>query len=101
MNAQSTAYRRAEVADEISKWTVGWGMLVLVLAPLSIPILALTALALLPLLVPVLAVGLLAGIAYLPIRVVRGLRKRRARLDSGSPAEEEVLRSVEIATLHR
>jgi hypothetical protein len=102
MNTESNAYRRAEVVDEVSKWTVGWGMVVMVLFPLSIPILALTAIALLPLLVPVLAVGLLAGVVYLPIKLVRRLRGRRDRLGGArGAAEEEVFRSVEVATLHR
>ena len=101
MSTESSAYRRAEVTDEISKWGVGWGMVVMVLFPLSIPILALTAIALLPLLVSVLAVGLVAGVVYLPIKLVRTLRGRRARLGRRGAADEEVLRPVEVATLHR
>ena len=38
MNAESTARRRAEVIDEISKWTVGAGILTVALFPLAIPI---------------------------------------------------------------
>jgi hypothetical protein len=100
MNAQSTQSPRGEVVDELSTWGVGWGMIIMVLAPLSIPILALTAVALLPLLVPVLAVGLLAGVVYLPIALIRRLR-RRSRLGRRDAAEEQVLGGVEVATLHR
>ncbi|HEX3563007.1 MAG TPA: hypothetical protein VHU24_09240 [Solirubrobacterales bacterium] len=100
MNIDPKARRRAEVVDEISKWTVGAGILTVALAPLALPILVLTAVALLPLLVPVLALGLLAGILYLPIRVVRGIRRRRAPLAGGGAAEEEVLGRVELEAFH-
>ena len=97
MNTESAA-RRAEVVDEVSKWTVGAGILVVALAPLAIPILALTAVALLPLLLPVIPLALIAGLVYLPIRLVRGIRRRRS--GSGRAAEEEVLRRVELAPVH-
>lgn len=75
--------RRAEVADEISKWTVGGGIIVMVLFPLALPIIALTAFAALPLLAPVLAVGVLIGLIAAPItlgrRLGRALRRRRGR----------------------
>jgi hypothetical protein len=103
MDAESTARKRAEVADEISKWTVGGGIITMALFPLALPILALTAIAALPLLVPVLAMGLVAGVVYLPIRLVRGLRRRRGPLDprgSRGPAEKEVLVGVELAAPH-
>ena len=100
MNTDPKARRRAEVVDEVSKWTVGAGILTVALAPLALPILALTAVALLPLLVPVLVLGVLAGIVYLPIRVVRGIRRRRAPLAGGGAAEEEVLGPVELEAFH-
>jgi hypothetical protein len=100
MNNESKARQRAEVIDEVSKWTVGAGILTVALAPLALPILVLTAVALLPLLVPVLALGLLAGILYLPVRVVRGIRRRRAPLAGRGAAEKEVLPRVELEALH-
>ena len=48
---------RTEAIDEASKWAVGLGMLTMVLAPLSLPIIALIAVALIPLLVPLLVGG--------------------------------------------
>lgn len=82
MTTQITA-RRAEVADEISKWTVGGGIITMALFPLALPIIALTALAALPLLVPALAAGVLIGLIAAPImlgrRAVRALRRRRSR----------------------
>jgi hypothetical protein len=80
-------YERAEIADEVSKWTVGFGILVVALAPLSIPILLLTAVALVPLLVPLIALGAVAALVALPVMLVRRLvaatkrgGPRRARL---------------------
>jgi uncharacterized membrane protein YhaH (DUF805 family) len=98
MNAESTTPSRAEVVEEVSKWGVGAGILTVALAPLSIPILVLTAVALLPLLVPVVALGLVAAIVAAPMLVARRLRGRRR---SGPAAEEEVLVDVELAPLHR
>jgi hypothetical protein len=99
MDIDPKARRRAEVIDEVSKWTVGAGILVVALAPLAIPILALTAVALLPLALPLIPIALIAGLVYLPVRVVRGLRRRRA-LRRGGAAEEEVLPRVELETFH-
>ena len=98
MNAESTARSRAEVTDEISKWTVGAGIITVALFPLAIPIVVLTAVALLPLLVPLAAIGLLAGVIAAPVMLVRRLRGRPR---SGPAAEEEVLVDVELAPLHR
>ena len=97
MNAESTARRRAEATDEISKWTVGAGIITVALFPLAIPIVVLTAVALLPLLVPLAAIGLLAGVIAAPVMV----RRLRGRPGSGPAAEEEVLVDVELAPLHR
>ena len=70
-NAESTATSRAEIVDELSKWTVGGGLIVLVLFPLAVPILVLTAVALVPLLAPILALGLLVGVVALPVLLAR------------------------------
>jgi uncharacterized membrane protein len=78
---------RTEAINEASKWAVGLGMLTMVLAPLSLPILALTVVALLPLLVPLLAVGLIGGILAIPVLAVRGVwRRARGGVSSVSPA---------------
>jgi hypothetical protein len=99
MNTES-GRKRAEVADEISKWTVGGGIVTMVLFPLALPILALTAVALLPLLVPVLAVGILAGVVYLPVTLARRIRRRQPQLGGGRAAEEETLAGVELTPAH-
>jgi hypothetical protein len=85
------ARSRAAAADEIWKWTVGAGILVVALAPLALPILILTIVALLPLAAPLLVLGLLAGVIAVPImlvrklgRSVRGFGPRRRR--AGEPA---------------
>jgi hypothetical protein len=71
MDAETTARARAQGLDEIWKWTVGAGILVVALAPLALPILILTIAATLPLLVPLLAVGLLVGALALPVVLFR------------------------------
>jgi Flp pilus assembly protein TadB len=99
MDTDSKARERAEVIQEVSKWSVGAGILVVALAPLAIPILVLTGVALLPLLVPLIPLALIAGLIYLPVRLVRRLRSRRRPLRRGA-AEEEVLGRVELAPVH-
>ncbi|HEY1238053.1 MAG TPA: hypothetical protein VGE91_06930 [Solirubrobacterales bacterium] len=83
---------RAQALDEIWKWTVGAGILVVALAPLALPILILTIVALLPLAVPLLAVGLVVGVLAVPvilirklIRSVRGSGPRRRRPAEPAP----------------
>jgi hypothetical protein len=73
MNAESTAPSKAEIVDELSKWTVGLGIVTLALFSLAVPILVLTAVATIPLLLPFLAVGLLVGGVALMVLVIRGL----------------------------
>jgi hypothetical protein len=99
MEIDEKARRRAEVVDGISTWTVGAGILVVAVAPLAIPILVLTGAALLPLLLPVIPLALIAGLVYLPVKAVRGIRRRWSRRDRGT-AEEEVLVGVELAPAH-
>jgi hypothetical protein len=90
MNAESTSRSRAEVADEVSKWTVGLGIITFALFPLALPILILTAIAVLPLLLPALAVGLLIGVVAVPILAVRSLgRTIRARRSKGERALDQ------------
>jgi hypothetical protein len=80
MNAESTAPSRAEIVDELSKWTVGLGIITLALFPLAVPILVLTAVATLPLLLPALALGLLLGGVALTYLLVRGLGRLAIRV---------------------
>ena len=97
MNTDSKARQRAEVIDEVSKWGVGVGIVTVALAPLAIPILVLTAAFVLPLLLPVIPLALIAGLVYLPIKIVRGVRGRLARRRA---ADEQVLVGVELAPVH-
>jgi uncharacterized membrane protein YgcG len=73
MNPESKAMKTAEVVDEISKWTVGLGIITVALFALSLPILLLTAAALVPLAVPLLAIGLVVGVVAVPVVLVRRL----------------------------
>ena len=84
MYAESKARSRAEVVDEVSKWTVGLGILGVALAPLAIPIVVLTAVAVIPLLIPVAAVAILAVPVLLIRGLVRRVRQRRERSSSRS-----------------
>jgi hypothetical protein len=94
MNSEA-ARSRAEIADEISKWTVGGGIVLVALFPLALPILILTAVAVLPLLVPLLAAGLVVGVIALPILLLRRLGRalgllRPRRRTPGEPAPKTV-----------
>jgi hypothetical protein len=80
MNAESGSATRAEVIDEISKWTIGPGIVLVALAPLALPILALTAVAIIPLLVPLLAVGLLVGGVALVTVLIRSMGRLARRV---------------------
>jgi hypothetical protein len=60
---------------EVSGWLVGVGMITLVLFPLSVPFLILTAVAVIPLLLPLVAVGLVAAVLAVPVLLVRALRR--------------------------
>jgi hypothetical protein len=95
MNHESRTIDNREMVDELSKWGVGLGIVVVALFPLSIPILILTAVALVPLLVPVLALGIVAAIVAGPVLLVRRiLRSRRRR---PSPPEQEASPAVRPA----
>jgi hypothetical protein len=100
MTSTNRARKRADVVDEISKWTVGAGILMVALAPLAIPILVLTGVFLLPLLLPAIPLALIAGIVYLPVKIVRSVRRRRRTLRRGGAAEEEMLVGVKFAPTH-
>jgi hypothetical protein len=100
MSTERQSPSNAELIEEFSKWGVGAGILVVALAPLAIPILVLTGVALLPLLVPAIPLALIAGLIYLPVRLIRGIRRRRRPLRRGSAAEEEVLGPVEFTAVH-
>jgi hypothetical protein len=97
MTSTTRARERANVIDEVSKWSVGAGILTVALAPLAIPILVLTGVALLPLLLPLIPLALIAGLVYLPVRLIRGLRRGLRRRGA---AEEEVLGPVEFTPVH-
>jgi hypothetical protein len=79
MNSEA-ARARAEVVDEVSKWGVGGGIILVALFPLALPILILTGIALLPLLVPLLALGLLAGPVVLAFLLVRRIGRTASRI---------------------
>jgi hypothetical protein len=79
MDAETRARNRAEVVTEVSKWTVGAGILMVALAPLALPIIILTIVAILPLALPLLAIGLLVAIVALPAMLIRKLGRSVSR----------------------
>ena len=85
-----SARSRAQDLDEVWKWTVGGGILLVALAPLALPIIILTIVALLPLAVPLLAIGLVAAVLALPVMLVRKVGRSVKGLgsrDRSQPAE--------------
>jgi hypothetical protein len=92
MDAEMRARSRAQTLDEIWKWTVGGGILLVALAPLALPIVVLTLVAVLPLALPLLAVALVAAIVAVPVMLLRKLggsvrsagRRRRASAEPAS-----------------
>ena len=88
MNSEA-ARSRAEVADEVSKWTVGGGIVLVALFPLALPILILTLVAVLPLLVPLLVAGLVVAVIVPPILLFRKLGRSLGRLRPGRRTPRE------------
>jgi hypothetical protein len=91
--------------NQISALAVALGILTMTLAPLSIPILALTAVALLPLAVPLIAVALVAAIVAGPVLLLGRLgrrpigARRRDRTDTeGREAIAPVTRRLGISS---
>ena len=81
--ARPAAHSAADIADELSAWAVGGGIIIAAVFPLALPILALTAVALLPFVLVPLAVAL----AALPALTVRSLvRRARAMADTARAA---------------
>jgi hypothetical protein len=82
MSTESTRQSNLELADELSTWLVGGGIVTMALFPLAVPIIALTVVAAIPLLVLALLGGLVAGVIALPLRLARrALRARRRGAD--------------------
>jgi cobalamin synthase len=65
-----------EMIEEVSKWTVGLGILTLALAPLSLPFLILTAVALIPFVVPLLVAAVAVALVTLPVLLIRAVVRR-------------------------
>jgi hypothetical protein len=100
MNSESKAVQRAAAVDEVSKWTVGLGIITISLFALSLPILLLTAVALAPLLLPLVAFGLIAGVVAIPFLMVRGLVRRIRRARRRDVASERLITAGEPAHHH-
>jgi hypothetical protein len=76
---QPTTPSSAEVANELSTWAVGGGILIFALFPLALPIIALTAVALIPLAIPLVVLALVGGLVAVPVLAWRRLWRRSGR----------------------
>jgi hypothetical protein len=74
----------AELAEYGLAASVGLGMLIMALAPLAIPFIALTVLFALPLLLPVLALALIGGIIAAPVLLLRRRGRRLRHQDAAT-----------------
>jgi hypothetical protein len=70
---------RAEVIEEVSRWSVGTGILITVLAPLAIPILVLTVVFIAPLLILPLVAALPVALVVGAVRATRAIGRRLGR----------------------
>jgi membrane protein implicated in regulation of membrane protease activity len=75
MPTERTTHSYPGLADELSAWLVGGGILTMALFPLALPIIALTAVAAIPLVLVALALGLVAAVVAAPILLLRRLRR--------------------------
>jgi uncharacterized membrane protein YbhN (UPF0104 family) len=83
---QPTPPSGAEVANELSTWAVGGGIITFALFPLALPIIALTAVALIPLAIPLVALALVGGLIAVPVVAWRWLWRRSGRRSSARRA---------------
>jgi hypothetical protein len=93
MTEEPKAPSFSEVADEVSAWLVGGGILSMALFPFALPIIALTVVAVIPLVLAGLALGLIVALVSTPILLVRRLlssvgdsRRGPARIGSATAA---------------
>jgi hypothetical protein len=89
MNARAVDHSPAQTIVEISGWVVGGGLIAMVLFPLAIPILVLTAIAVLPLLLIPLAVALALAVVTVPFLLVRRLGRSARRFLRARPTAEQ------------
>jgi hypothetical protein len=81
---------RYEIADEMSGWLVGGGLITMVLFPLALPLIVLTVVATIPLVLVALAGALAVAVVAAPVLLVRGLARRATRaLRASRPAAGE------------
>jgi hypothetical protein len=91
MNTEST-HERAELLTVASNWLIGGGILTMALAPLAIPILALTLVATIPLLLIGAAAVLAAAVVAIPIWLI--VKGAQAALTAVAPASTSSSRAT-------
>ena len=83
--------------DELSKWGVGLGVLIVALFPLSLPIIVLTLAFLVPLALPLVAVALIGAVVAAPVLLGRRLLRSRVGRPDRSRSSSRHPRSAPIA----
>jgi hypothetical protein len=93
MSTEPTPHSYPELADELSAWLAGGGIVTMALFPLALPIIALTAVAAIPLLLVPLAAALVAGLIVVPLRLARRASRARRRRADGPVTDRTVIAS--------
>jgi hypothetical protein len=88
MNTEASTHSRDELLTVASGWLVGGGLITMVLFPLAIPILVLTAIAVLPFVLVPLAVALAIAVVAVPFLLVLRLGRSAKRALRPTPIAE-------------
>ena len=83
--------------DELSKWGVGLGIVIVALFPLSLPIIVLTLAHVVPLALPLVALALIGAVIAAPVLLARRLLRSRAGRRDRSRSSSRHPRSAPIA----
>jgi nucleoside-diphosphate-sugar epimerase len=75
MSTSATPPTTADLAEEVSAWAVGGGIITMALVPLALPVILLTAAAVVPLLVLGLAVAVVVAVVAAPLLLLRRLSR--------------------------
>ena len=78
MTSSSSDSTTADLVEGTAAAAAGLGIITMMLFPLAIPVLALTAVALIPLLIPLLLIPLVGGLVAAPFLLLRRLVRQAA-----------------------
>ena len=98
MSTKPTTATPDELAEEVAAWAVGGGILTMILFPLALPLILLTAAATIPLLLVAVALGLVAAVVAVPLALLRRLRGAvwsSRRIQGGQSAPPRVIAALD------